>query len=78
MGIIGHGHVERASYEAPHYDSKKAQEGLTTNHIDVKFDWLMDETENNYISLDLLEIVFPKQTLEATSFRYRNQRRIYK
>ena len=62
VGIIGHGHVERASYEAPHYDSKKAQEGLTTNHIDVKFDWLMDETENNYISLDLLEIVFPKQT----------------
>lgn len=62
VGIIGHGHVERASYEAPHYDSKKAQEGLTTNHIDVKFDWLKDETENNYISLDLLEIVFPKQT----------------
>ena len=67
VGIIGHGHVERASYEAPHYDSKKAQEGLTTNHIDVKFDWLMDETENNYISLDLLEIVFPKQTWRPQS-----------
>ena len=61
VGIIGHGHVEKASYEAPHYDSKKAQEGQKTNHIDVKFDWLMDEIENNYISLDLLESVFPKQ-----------------
>lgn len=67
VGIIGHGHVERASYEAPHYDSKKAQEGLTTNHIDVKFDWLKDETENNYISLDLLESVFPKQTWRPQS-----------
>lgn len=67
VGIIGQGHVERASYEAPHYDSKKAQEGLTTNHIDVKFDWLKDETENNYISLDLLESVFPKQTWRPQS-----------
>lgn len=67
VGIIGHRHVERASYEAPHYDSKKAQEGLTTNHIDVKFDWLKDETENNYISLDLLESVFPKQTWRPQS-----------
>lgn len=62
VGIIGHGQVERASYDAPHYNAEKAQKGLTTNHIDVKFDWLMDEFENNYISLDLLEIVFPKQT----------------
>ena len=62
VGIIGHGHVEKASYDAPHYNSEKAKDGRTTNHIDVKFDWLMDETENNYISLDLLEIVFPKQT----------------
>ena len=67
VGIIGHGHVERASYEAPHYDSKKAQEGLTTNHIDVKFDWLMDEIENNYIPLDLLESVFSKQTWRPQS-----------
>lgn len=67
VGIIGHGHVEKASYEAPHYDSKKAQEGQKTNHIDVKFDWLMDEIENNYISLDLLERVFPKQTWRPQS-----------
>ena len=62
VGIIGHGHVEKASYEAPHYDSKKAQEGQKTNHIDVKFDWLMDETENNYIPIDLLKSIFPNQT----------------
>ena len=67
VGIIGHGHVERASYDAPHYNSEKAQEGLTTNRIDVKFDWLMDEIENNYISLDLLERVFPKQTWRPQS-----------
>ena len=67
VGIIGHGHVEKASYEAPHYNSEKAQEGRKTNHIDVKFDWLMDETENNYISIDLLESVFPKQTWRPQS-----------
>ena len=67
VGIIAHGHVEKASYDAPHYNSEKAQEGLTTNHIDVKFDWLMDEIENNYISLDLLESVFPKQTWRPQS-----------
>ena len=38
VGIIGHGQVERASYDAPHYNAEKAQKGLTTNHIDVKFD----------------------------------------
>lgn len=67
VGIIGHGHVERASYDAPHYNAEKAKEGLKTNHIDVKFDWLMDEIENNYISLDLLERVFPKQTWRPQS-----------
>lgn len=67
VGIIGYGHVERASYDAPHYNSEKAQEGLTTNHIDVKFDWLMDETENNYIPIDLLESVFSKQTWRPQS-----------
>ena len=67
VGIIGHGHVEKASYEAPHYDSKKAEEGQKTNHIDVKFDWLMDEIDNNYISLELLESVFPKQTWRPQS-----------
>ena len=67
VGIIGHGHVEKASYDAPHYNSEKAQEGLTTNHIDVKFDWLMDEIENNYIPIDLLESVFSKQTWRPQS-----------
>lgn len=67
VGIIGHGQVERASYDAPHYNAEKAQEGLTTNHIDVKFDWLMDEIENNYIPLDLLESVFSKQTWRPQS-----------
>lgn len=67
VGIIGHGHVEKASYDAPHYNSEKVQEGLTTNHIDVKFDWLMDEIENNYIPLDLLESVFSKQTWRPQS-----------
>ena len=67
VGIIGHGHVEKASYDAPHYNSEKAQEGLTTNRIDVKFDWLMDEIENNYIPLDLLESVFSKQTWRPQS-----------
>ena len=67
VGIVGHGHVERASYDAPHYNSEKAQKGLTTNHIDVKFDWLMDEIENNYIPLDLLESVFSRQTWRSQS-----------
>ena len=67
VGIIGHGHVEKASYDAPHYNSEKAKEGLTTNHIDVKFDWLMDEIENNYIPIDLLESVFSKQTWRPQS-----------
>lgn len=67
VGIIGHGHVEKASYDAPHYNSEKAKDGRTTNHIDVKFDWLMDEIENNYIPLDLLESVFSKQTWRPQS-----------
>ena len=67
VGIVAHGHVEKSSYDAPHYNAEKAQEGLTTNHIDVKFDWLMDEIENNYIPLDLLESVFSKQTWRPQS-----------
>lgn len=36
-GIIAHGVVAKAPYEAPHYNPEKAAEGATTGHIDVDF-----------------------------------------
>ena len=53
-GIIGHGTVERAIYEKDHYNAAKAAEGKKEKAIDVRFDRLIDYTEDNFIPQDEL------------------------
>ena len=61
-GIIAHGRVAKASYEAPHYDPDKAAAGVTASHIDVKFDWIQNYSTENMLSQDELKVKFPEQT----------------
>lgn len=60
-GIVAHGTIARTSYEAPHYDPKKAAEGLTTTHVDVEFDYLLDYEEETIILQDALKNTFSNQ-----------------
>ena len=49
-GIIGHGTVERPSYEKSHYNAAKAAEGKKEKAIDVRFDRLIDFSKDTFIS----------------------------
>ena len=60
-GIVGAGHCIKESYEAPHYDSKKASLGVTSSHIDVEFDWIIDIENARYIQQDVLKEKFSEQ-----------------
>ena len=54
-GIVGAGHCVKESYEAPHYDLEKASSGVTTSHIDVEFDWIIDIENARYLQQDALK-----------------------
>lgn len=60
-GIMAHGHVSTESYEAPHYDDEKAAEGITSNHIDVEFDWIQDYENEPMLIQDDLKVKYPQQ-----------------
>lgn len=60
-GIVGHGSVIKEAYLGPDFNEEKAKQGYMKNHIDVKFDWLMDKQEQNYIPVELLTFIFPEQ-----------------
>lgn len=60
-GIIAHGHVSRASYEVPHYAPDKATEGVTSNQIDVGFDWIQNYEHESILPQDDLKGKYPQQ-----------------
>lgn len=53
-GIIGHGTVERISYEKEHYNAAKAAEGKKEKAIDVRFDRLINYEKDKFITQDEL------------------------
>lgn len=65
-GIMAHGYVIKESYEAPHYDPKKAAEGKMASHIEVEYDWVVDTDEDAFILQDGLRIVMPDQDWSPT------------
>lgn len=60
-GIIAHGRVARAAYQAPHYDPEKAAQGVMTGHIDAEYDWIQDYETENMLLQDVLKKQFADQ-----------------
>lgn len=60
-GIIAHGHVAKAAYDAPHYDPEKAAAGTMTGHIDAEYDWIQHYENEGMLSQDDLKEKFPQQ-----------------
>lgn len=60
-GIIGHGRVVKEPYQALHYDAERAARGEKVNHIDVKFDRILNYETEEILSQGLLKKQLPKQ-----------------
>ena len=60
-GVMAHGHVSKETYEAPHYDPDKAAAGVTSNHIDVEFDWIQNYENESMLMQDDLKEKYPQQ-----------------
>jgi 5-methylcytosine-specific restriction enzyme B len=61
-GIVAHGTVLKAPYEAPHYDPTRAQAGETYSYIDVEFSGIRDAERDPIVPLEDLERAAPHQT----------------
>ena len=61
-GIIAHGVIEKPNYEAPHYDKNKAAIGVTSPHVDVRFDDIRDYRTDSILSIETLNRLFPTQS----------------
>ena len=61
-GIIAHGVIEKPNYEAPHYDKNKAATGVTSPHVDVRFDDIRDYRTDPILSIETLNRLFPTQS----------------
>lgn len=67
-GIMAHGHVVKESYEAPHYDQAKAEEGKIALHIDVEFDWIQNvDAGEKILSQDDLKHKYPSHQWSSMS-----------
>ncbi len=53
-GIVGSGIVTRNSYDAPHWDAERAEQGRTCRFVDIKFDRLLNPLQDTILSRDLL------------------------
>lgn len=60
-GIIAHGRVAKAPYEAPHYDPEKAAAGVVSGHIDAEYDWIQNYENEVLLLQDDLKVKFPEQ-----------------
>ena len=60
-GIIGHGHIVKESYPAPHFDQENAVKGKKTNHVDAEFDLLINYETESILSQDALKKLLPEQ-----------------
>jgi 5-methylcytosine-specific restriction protein B len=61
-GIVAHGTVLKAPYEAPHYDPTRAQAGETSSYIDVEFSGIRDAEQDRIVPLEELKRAAPYQT----------------
>lgn len=60
-GIVALGTVTRAPYDAPHWDSERAEAGETAQFVDVEFDEIRDAEKDHIVSLEELEGLEPNQ-----------------
>lgn len=60
-GIVAHGVIEKPNYEAPHYDKNKAAIGVTSPHVDVRFDDIRNYKTDSILSIETLNRLFPTQ-----------------
>ena len=60
-GIVAHGIVLKAPYEAPNIDPLRAQSGETDSFIDVQFDGVRDADRDAIVPLDELKRTSPVQ-----------------
>ena len=61
-GIVAHGVIEKPNYEAPHYDKNKAAIGVTSPHVDVRFDDIRNYKTDSILSIETLNRLFPTQS----------------
>jgi 5-methylcytosine-specific restriction protein B len=61
-GVVAFGTIARASYEAPHYDPAKAEQGETSRSIDAEFNDIRDAEHDPIVSLAELQRQAPDQT----------------
>ena len=66
-GIVAHGQVLKAPYEAPHYDKVRADAGETTWFIDVGFDGVRDAARDPILPIEELARLCPAQTWSPQS-----------
>ncbi len=60
-GIIAHGTVVKESYTAPHYDSDKAEQGVTKAYIDASYDCILNYKTEPILDIKTLKDNLPKQ-----------------
>ena len=60
-GIVAHGTVIKAPFEAPHYDPAKVSAGETASYVGIEFDGIRDATTDPIVFLDELDRVAPEQ-----------------
>jgi 5-methylcytosine-specific restriction protein B len=66
-GIVAFGTVSRTSYEAEHYDARKAEAGETARFIDVDFTDVRDAIVDQILPIELLQKEAPEQTWNPQS-----------
>ena len=60
-GIVAHGIVVKKSYDAPHYAVEKAAQGISSPHIDVKFDAIRNYETESILKIETLKSNLPEQ-----------------
>lgn len=55
-GVVGSGIVMRGSYDGPHWEDERAEQGETCRFVDIKFDRLLDPLQDTILSRDLLRL----------------------
>ena len=61
IGIIGHGDIVKDSRESLISSSNVDKENQPRNFIEIKSDWFLANSEKDYIPIELLFKIFPKQ-----------------
>lgn len=60
-GIVAHGYITNVSYEAPHYDYEKAQQGGMASYVGIEFDLIQNYKTEPILAIETLKSQFPDQ-----------------